>query len=387
MTGQNEDMPLDYSPIALQLVDALLDQGTPAHIANAFARVPRHRFLPRVFWGEDRTRYDRDTDPAAWLAAAYTDQPLVTQIDDGSAGGMDVPTSSSSAPSVMARMLTAADLRHGHTVLEVGTGTGYNAAVLCELLHRAGVISIDIDKSLVDTATANLHTCGYRPAVLPRDGEAPGLAPGAVHRLIATCTVSDVPWQWLEVAGPDGRIVTPWAPTPGAPGGVLAVLDIDSGGGRASGRFEGGLSFMWARGQRRPSRPAPSPDALAEHTLQAADDPRADWLDGERALLLSLLVPGWSFGMGMDEGVVEPHVWIGSTSCSSWLRLHVDGRVESAGPRRLWAEFTDALVWWRAQGEPDLSDFGLTVDRGRALQRVWLGNPDTPVWTAHRTPA
>ncbi|SHK53192.1 hypothetical protein SAMN05421803_12283 [Nocardiopsis flavescens] len=75
MTGQNEGMPLDYSPLALQLVDALLELGTPAHIANAFARVPRHRFLPRIFRGEDRTRYDRDTDPAAWLAAAYTDQP------------------------------------------------------------------------------------------------------------------------------------------------------------------------------------------------------------------------------------------------------------------------------------------------------------------------
>ncbi|SHK90581.1 hypothetical protein SAMN05421803_14130, partial [Nocardiopsis flavescens] len=106
----SENTPFDYSPIALRLVDALLDQGTPAHIANAFARVPRHRFLLRTFRGEDRTRYDRDTDPAGWLAAAYTDRALTTQTDDGGAGGMGVPTSSSSAPAVMARMLTAADL-------------------------------------------------------------------------------------------------------------------------------------------------------------------------------------------------------------------------------------------------------------------------------------
>ncbi|MGW9346104.1 methyltransferase domain-containing protein [Nocardiopsis flavescens] len=387
MTGQNEGMPFDYSPIALRLVDALLEVGTPAHIANAFARVPRHRFLPRTYWTLDGTRYDRDTDPAAWLAAAYTDRALTTQFDDGTGSGRGVPTSSSSAPAVMARMLTAADLHPGHTVLEVGTGTGYNAAVLCELVHRAGVTSIDIDQGLVDTATANLHAAGYRPTLLHGDGENPPLAPGALDRLIATCTVSALPWTWLDLVRPGGRIITPWAPGPGLPGGMLAVLDLDSDGGRASGRFEGGLSFMWARGQRTPARPAPSPNAPAEHTLQVVGDPREDWLDGERALLLSLLVPDWGYGMRMEEGAAEPHVWIGSTSCPSWLRLHAHGRVESAGPRRLWAEFTDALIWWKAQGEPDLSDFGLTVDRGHALQRVWLGNPHTPVWTTHRTPA
>ncbi|MEU0492544.1 rRNA adenine N-6-methyltransferase family protein [Nocardiopsis sp. NPDC006139] len=386
MSGQTEGMTLDYGLLARALGTELADQGTPERLAELFARVPRHRFLPHQFRTIDDTRYDWADDPDLWLRTAYSDRALTTQVDDGADGGMGIPTSSSSAPSVMAQMLDAADLRPGQQVLEVGTGTGYNAALLTELLGPDNVTSIEVDEGLADTARADLAAAGYLPTILAGDGESPPALAAVYDRLIATFTVAVVPWRWLDVVRSGGRIVTPWAPSPGAPVGLLAVLDVD-GGGRAAGKFAGALSFMWSRSQRWPSAPMPGPDAQPDQVEQVSGDPREAWLDGDMAVLLSLLRPDWAHGMGMEPGAEEPHVRVVSTSCSSWMRLHADGRVESAGNRPLWGEFADALTWWRAQESPPVTEFGLTVDRGRSVQTVWLHSPDTAVWTSHRHPA
>lgn len=379
--GQNPTM--DYAPLAVSLAKRLQERGAPEHIARLFVRVPRHRFLPDVYWTDTRDHVDRTEDPGTWLRTAYTDQPLTTQRDDGAEGGMGIPSSSSSAPSVMARMLTAARLEPSHRVLEIGTGTGWNAALLCELLGSRNVATVEIDPDVGDQARLNLYTSGYGPDVVLGDGERAETRYADYHRIIATCTVSAVPWRWLEQVRGQGRIVTPWSPTPGAPGGVLAALDSVTPT-RAEGRFEGGLSFMWARGQRWPGQPAPSPDATAEHVETVDGDPREPWLDGERTLLLALMRPGWTFGMRMAPGATEPHVWLASTTCESWARLHADGRVEQGGRRLLVEEARTTWQWWETQGKPAVSDFGLTVDRDRGCQTVWLHDPQHTVWSTHR---
>ncbi|NED84026.1 methyltransferase, partial [Streptomyces sp. SID11233] len=96
-----------------------------------FASVPRHYFVPYYYvraptggferlWGEDPDRERR----ARWLTGAYADVPLATRLRDGEL------VSSSSQPSLMARMLTGLDVRPGDRVLEVGAGTGWNAGLL-----------------------------------------------------------------------------------------------------------------------------------------------------------------------------------------------------------------------------------------------------------------
>ncbi|GHC96220.1 protein-L-isoaspartate O-methyltransferase [Nocardiopsis terrae] len=376
MSGHTVGM--DHVPLAQALAARLRSQGTPEHIARLFAQVPRHRFLPDTVWGEDRTRYDRAADPAEWMRVAYTDQALTTQRDDGAPGGMGVPTSSSSAPSVMARMLAAAGIESAHRVLEIGTGTGYNAALLSQLLGSGSVATVEIDPELAGAARAALSAAGFHPDVRTGDGERTGGLP-SYDRLIATCTVSEVPAAWLRHMRGRGRIVTPWAPTPGLPGGVLAVLDATRN--HAQGRFEGGLSFMWARGQRRPGRSAPGPEAVADSTEQVPGDPREPWLDGERALLLSLLMPGWSYGLRMGEDATDPCVWLASTTCSSWARLHADGRVEQGGTRALFEEADRAWRIWEGWNRPAVSDFGLTVDPDRQTQTVWVHGPRHSLWS------
>ena len=78
----------------------------------------------------------------------------MTHDEDG------VPTSSSTQPSLMARMIEQLDVGPGDRVLEIGTGTGYNAAVLAGL--GAAVTTVELLPEAAAAATANLHAAGAR---------------------------------------------------------------------------------------------------------------------------------------------------------------------------------------------------------------------------------
>ena len=74
------------------------------------------------------------------LEDIYRDQALVTKIDQ-----QGRPICSSSQPSLMALQLEALDVHRGHIALEIGTGTGYDAALMSHLVGHGQVVSIDID--------------------------------------------------------------------------------------------------------------------------------------------------------------------------------------------------------------------------------------------------
>src|SRR5258708_2641831 len=114
---------------------------------SAFTEIPRATFVSWFFrQTPDRTGSVAMTGPDDdWLDDVYTDIPLVTQLDNNPAKLSEamstgkpvtgVPTSSSTAPGLMALMLEALDIQDDARVLEIGTGTGYNSALLC---HRLG---------------------------------------------------------------------------------------------------------------------------------------------------------------------------------------------------------------------------------------------------------
>lgn len=83
-----------------------------------------------------------------------------------------VSTSSSSAPSLMALMLEALDVHDGHKILEIGTGTGYNTALLCHRVGPRQVTSIDIDPGLIANARQRLAMFNYAPQLATFDGTA-----------------------------------------------------------------------------------------------------------------------------------------------------------------------------------------------------------------------
>ncbi|MFE2809795.1 methyltransferase domain-containing protein [Streptomyces nigra] len=197
---------------------------------DAFEQVPRHLFVPYYYVGVGggyERRWGESPDPAArarWMSGAYADIPLATRLRDGEL------LSSSSQPSLMAMMLVALEVADGHRVLEIGTGTGYNAALLA---HRLGdddlVTTIDLEPEITESARRHLEAAGHRPVVVTGDGArgVPERAP--FDRIIATCTLPSIPRAWLAQCRPGARILTPFAT------GLVALTVADVG--HAEGRF------------------------------------------------------------------------------------------------------------------------------------------------------
>ncbi|MFD9823104.1 methyltransferase domain-containing protein [Streptomyces violascens] len=139
----------DAAAARAKLAQALVtssDLTTPAWRA-AFEQVPRHVFVPYYFdmtgqpiAADDPATYER------WFTAVHEDRSLVTHRTDGAA------TSSSTQPSLMAAILEALDVRDGMRVLEIGTGTGYNAALLAHRLVDDHVVTVDVTPDLTGPA-------------------------------------------------------------------------------------------------------------------------------------------------------------------------------------------------------------------------------------------
>jgi protein-L-isoaspartate O-methyltransferase len=104
-----------------------------------------------------------------WLDAVYRDQTLITKVVQVqfqpplAPGSYPMYTCSSTAPALMLSMLEALNVTDDSQVLEIGTGTGYNAALLCQRLGSDRVTSVDIDPELIELARARLAANGYHP--------------------------------------------------------------------------------------------------------------------------------------------------------------------------------------------------------------------------------
>jgi protein-L-isoaspartate(D-aspartate) O-methyltransferase len=173
-----------------QLADLLRAAGRAAGaVEAAFRAVPRHLFLPGV-------------DPGQ----AYQDVAIVVKSDaDG------LPLSASTQPAMMATMLDQLGLAAGHRVLEIGTGTGYNAALIAHVVgDQESVVTIEVVPELISRAQASLAAAGYGGVTVVCGDGAAGVPDHAPYdRIIVTAGVWDLAPQWLAQLAPGGRIVLP----------------------------------------------------------------------------------------------------------------------------------------------------------------------------------
>lgn len=180
------------APAALRaaMVDALMTGQTLSRRVEAALRaVPRERFLPGVA-----------------LEQAYANSIVTTDRDaDGTV------LSCTTMPSGVADMLEQLDIRPGHRILEIGAGTGINAALLAHLAGPDGhVTTVDVLPAAAGRARRHLAEAGYdNVRVVTGDG-ALGCARGAPYdRIIATAGAWEIPPAWTAQAAPDARMVVP----------------------------------------------------------------------------------------------------------------------------------------------------------------------------------
>jgi protein-L-isoaspartate O-methyltransferase len=282
---------------------------------SAFEEIPRHLFVPSYYVGA-QGGYERlwgeDPDPARrarWLRGAYADAPLATRLRDGEL------TSSSSQPSLMAKMLVELHVRDGDAVLEIGAGTGYNAALLAHRLGDALVTTIDLDPDITESARTHLTAAGYVPYIATGDGArgCPERAP--FDRIIVTCGLNSVPRAWFAQCRPGARILAPLAT------GLVALEVLDAE--HAEGRFlHTPAYFVPLRG-----------------TGQAPEEPPRLGGLPRRALHNEL----FRFLLSLTAGTLDPH---------------------------------EALALWQREGRPVRDRFGITV-RGEH-EWAWLDDPEGP---------
>ncbi|WP_328871439.1 methyltransferase domain-containing protein [Streptomyces sp. NBC_00287] len=283
---------------------------------EVFAAVPRHLFVPYYYVGAVggyERRWGESPEPGArerWMRGAYADVPLATRLRDGEL------LSSSSQPSLMAMMLVALGVEDGDRVLEIGAGSGYNAALLAQRLGDDDLVTtIDLEPDITESARQHLAAAGYHPVVLTGDGArgAPERAP--FDRIIATCRLPSIPPAWLAQCREGARILTPMAT------GLVALTVQDAE--HAEGRFlHTPAYFVPLRGgDRSESEPAPLggvPRRARDHEL-------------------------FRFLLVLSQGSLDPQ---------------------------------EAYQLWDREGEPQRQRYGITVS-GES-EWAWLDDPEGP---------
>ncbi|HEY5340230.1 MAG TPA: methyltransferase domain-containing protein [Candidatus Aquilonibacter sp.] len=170
---------------------------TPA-VASAMRAVARDRFTPNTS-----------------LEDAYDDKALSLK----EMGGITI--SSISQPSMIAQMLELLDVREGNHVLEIGTGSGYNAALLATLAGAHGsVTSVELERDLLEQARAALDREAFERVILLHADALAGCT-RTFDRIVVTARANDITAQWWRLLADGGRLVVP--------------LDIGYGGERAVG--------------------------------------------------------------------------------------------------------------------------------------------------------
>ncbi|MFJ4688257.1 protein-L-isoaspartate(D-aspartate) O-methyltransferase [Streptomyces sp. NPDC088789] len=360
-----------------------------SRLAGAFLNVPRHLFVP-VFYRREGDRFipwrRTDGDADEWLAAVYTDDSLITEVDDIHAedapgGGVaGVPTSSSTAPGLMADMLDALDVHEQHEVLEAGTGTGYNAAVLSILAGDRHVTTIDRTGNLTSKAGPRLNSAGFDPLVLHGDA-ARDLPAGTVYdRIIATASVRRIPPAWLTRLRTGGIMVVPIKGT--LAGGMVARLTKLPDGTAAGHILHTPAAFMPLRDGTPPSGEVPD----------AVTGPSRDTCLSGRSL------DDWTFSffaqLHLPPGLIRTYARTADALHVTTLYDPADGsaaqiadlpegppRVTVDGPRDLWAPVETAHRLWQVLNRPRREWF--TIEATTNQQTVSYTAPDgrTQRWT------
>ncbi|MGH3437137.1 MAG: methyltransferase domain-containing protein [Sciscionella sp.] len=342
----------EWWPHAEALADAVTHPGS--RWFEPLARVPRHVFVP-AWWRRADGGWQWTHGP---LAHVYADRSLVTRVgplhaDHAGPGdtAIGLPTSSSTEPGLLVKMYRYAHLADGLDVLDVGTGSGYGAALLAHRYGDQAVTSVDVDPYLTKAAAGRLDEAGLHPAVVTVDATGP--LPGSYDRIVSTVAVRPVPPSWLAALRLGGRLVTVIAGTwliltaTKTPDGVFGQVERDWAG------------FMRTRtGEDYPAERTSLVEAIGERAGEQVAMGRYPLVDVAEAwelrTMLEIASPGIQhrFERGSLDG--SSTAWMAHPD-GSWARARtLIGQplpvVHQGGVRRLWDELDAARESWLREG-------------------------------------
>ncbi|MFC4032621.1 methyltransferase domain-containing protein [Streptomyces polygonati] len=351
----------EWTEAAKALADKVTAEAPAWH--DAVSNTPRHLLVPR-WWQRvpdspmrEWDVVDLPDDSPVRLQAAYSDETLVTRVgpahaDHAGTGdrAMGDPTSSSTLPGLIVSMARQLDARNGHRVLDVGTGSGYSAALFARQLGDDNVTSVDVDPYLVEAARTRLAGFGRTPSLYAIDatGELPG---SAYDRIMATVSVRPVPASWLRALRPGGRLVTTIAYT-----ALLISADMGTDGIARGGVQPDPATFMEAR--RAADYPAKLNDVFASAKEREGEDVRLPegpvpdlWQEWPLRWLYELDTPGVETRAATYPEDGRRLVWLLAAD-GSWARAEDGSRplVHQGGPRRLWDDLERVRRTWEEHG-------------------------------------
>jgi protein-L-isoaspartate(D-aspartate) O-methyltransferase len=309
--GVSNASPASADEFRTKLADRLCKDNTirTAAVEAAFRSVPRDRFLPEFEVPE-----------------AYADEPVYTKHD-----GTGARISAASQPKIVAMMLEQLRIEPGHRVLELGAGTGYNAALMATITGKAGhIITIDVDDDLVDNARKHLAAAGITGVdVVLVDGALGHPEAAPFDRVIATVGAFEVPTAWLEQLAPSGRLVVPVR----LAGAVSRSIIFERDNGRWVSCGSEMAVFMPLRGIGDDSRRSIDLTGTGEVTLQTHQD-NADATDAE-ALTGVFDTPRHEVWTGVHFVPMESFewldLWLACRLANPIMRMEVGAAAKDSG--------------------------------------------------------
>ncbi len=204
---------MDSTIYRKKLVEHLKEKGYlhSKGVEEAFLSVKREDFV-RGFWEKDEqgewhvTNIKSSDNSATILEKIYVDKSIPTLVEKGEI------VSSSSQPAVMSIMAEEAGIKKGSSVLEIGTGSGYNAAILQQVVGGKGkVVTVEVNETVYNLAKAALKRAGiYKKVKIINTDGLLGYKPYAPYdSIIVTTSIADITFDWIEQLKKGGKIVAP----------------------------------------------------------------------------------------------------------------------------------------------------------------------------------
>ena len=324
----------------------------------AVRAVPRHLFIERYAaafnandpWGPaEWVAVDRLTPSPEALEAIYSDRGLM----------MKPPPehSAASQPALVLMMLHELGLEPGMKVLEIGTGSGWNAALIARGVGSDGLVhSVDIQRDLVERARAHLTDAGHPGVRLHAGDGAAGLPQAApFDRIIATVGCPDIPPAWLEQLTEGGVLLVPLLLCGfGAP-----LLHLRKTGAACTGGFRGPSGFMTLQGAHHTD----THDQIIIDDLPKALPVTSSSLPESinAGFLWFLCATSDAFRYAVRRGEEIPYI-LHHVDTASWITFMPDDpSVRIVGESRAFDDLRAAQEEWMEYGRPSLTSFDVDV--------------------------